>query len=62
MPSTYDYNEAQEALFKLQIQQDELNEKKIKAKEMELDLKRLQEEIKSEQKYIDTFEQQKIKS
>ena len=43
MPSTYDYNEAQEALFKLQIQQDELNEKKIKAKEMELDLKRLQE-------------------
>ena len=61
MTSTYDYNEAQEALFKLQIQQDELNEKKIKAKEMELDLKRLQEEIKSEQKYIDTFEQQKIK-
>ena len=32
MNSTYEYNEAQEALFKLQIQQAELNEKKKKAK------------------------------
>jgi hypothetical protein len=60
MISTYDYNEAQEALFKLQLRQDDINVMEIKAKEMEIDLKNLYKEWKSEKEYMNSMEKQKI--
>ncbi len=55
MISTFAYNEAQEALMKLKVHEDDINIMEIKAKEMELDLKHLRNEIKSNQKYIDSL-------
>jgi len=60
MISTFAYNEAQEALMRLKVHDDDINVMEIKAKEMELDLKHLRNEIKSNQKYIDYYKCVKV--
>ena len=53
MISTFAYNEAQEALMRLKVHEDDINIMEIKPKEMDLDLKHLRKEINYNQKFID---------